>query len=154
VCQQAKHENCKSPRLLSPLPVPNSAWQDLSIDFIDGLPKCEGYSVIFVIVDRFTKYAHFLPLNHPYTSQLMATIFFNNIVRLHGLPKTIVSDGDKVFSSNFWKELFKLMDTQLCMSSAYHAQTDGQTKKLINVWRLISDVVPVPLLANGCIGCP
>jgi hypothetical protein len=69
--------------------------------------------VIFVVVDRFTKYAHFLPLKHPYTAQSVAKVFFNNVVKLHGLPKMIASDRDKVFTSIFWKELFKLLDTQL-----------------------------------------
>jgi hypothetical protein len=100
------------------------------MDFIDGLPKCEGYSVILVVVDRFTKYAHFLPLRHPYIAQSVALIFFNNIVRLHGLPQTIVSCRDKIFTSTFWKELFKLLQTKLCLSSAYHAQIDDQTKRV------------------------
>jgi hypothetical protein len=73
------------------------------MDFIEALPKCEGYSMILVVVDRFTKYAHFLPLKHPYTVTSVAQLFFSNIVKLHGLPKTIVSDRDKVFASAFWK---------------------------------------------------
>jgi hypothetical protein len=73
------------------------------MDFIDGLPKCNGYSMILVILDHFTKYAHFLPLQHPYTAASVVQIFFNNIVKLHGLPKIIVSDRDKMFISNFWK---------------------------------------------------
>jgi hypothetical protein len=100
------------------------------MDFIDALPKCEGYSVILLVVDRFTKYAHFLPLKHPYTAQSVALVLFNTIVKLHSVPKTIVSDRDKVFTSSFWKELLKLLNTQLCLSSAYHAQTDGQTKRV------------------------
>jgi hypothetical protein len=130
VCGKAKHENCKTPDLLSPLPIPSNAWQDLSMDFIDQLPKCDGYSVILVVVDCFTKYAHFLPLKHPYTALSVANTFFNNVVKLHGVPKTIVSDRDKFFTSSFWQELFKLLNTQLCMSSAYLAQTDGQTERV------------------------
>lgn len=114
----------------SPLPIPNSAWQDVSMAFIDGLPKCEGYSVILVVVDRFTKYGNFFPLKHPYSAQSVAQVFFNNIVKLHGLPKTIVSYQDKVFTSSFQKELFSLLKTQLCMSSAYYAQTNGQTERV------------------------
>jgi hypothetical protein len=128
VCQQAKHKNYKSSGLLSPLPVPNSAWQDISMDFIDALPKCDGYSVILVVVDKFTKYAHFLLLKHPYIASSIAQVFFSTVVNLHGLPKTIMSDRDRMFTSSFWKELFKLMDTKLCLSSAYDAQIDGQTK--------------------------
>jgi hypothetical protein len=129
-CQQAKHETYKSSGLLSSLPIPAATWQDLSMDFIDGLPKSEGYSIILVVVGRFTKYAHFIPLKLPYSAMSVAHAFFNNIVKLHGLPKTIVSNRDRVFTSNFWKEIFKLLDTKLYMSSAYHAQTDGQTERV------------------------
>jgi E3 ubiquitin-protein ligase DOA10 len=100
------------------------------MDFIEALLKCEGYSVILVVVDRFTKYAHFLPLKHPYTTTSIQQLFFSNIVKLHGLAKTILSDRDKVFTSAFWKELFRLLNTQLCMSSSYHAHTDGQTERI------------------------
>jgi hypothetical protein len=102
------------------------------MDFIDALPKCEGYSVILVVVDRFTKYAHFLSLKHPYTASLVAQAFFSTVVKLHGLPKAIVSDRDKVFTSSFWKELFKIMDTKLCLSLAYHAQNDGHTTRTLS----------------------
>jgi hypothetical protein len=75
------------------------------MDFIEGLPKFEGYTVILVIVDRFTKYAHFVPIKHPFTARTIAKAVYGNVVKLHGLPKTIVSDRDKVFTSNVWKEL-------------------------------------------------
>lgn len=130
ICQQAKHELCKSPGLLQPLPIPNGPWQDISMDFIDGLPKSEGYTVIFVVVDRYTKYAHFMPLKHPFTASKVAKLFMDNIVRLHGIPRSIVSDRDKVFTSNFWQDVFKKCDTKLQLSTAYHPQTDGQTERI------------------------
>jgi transposase InsO family protein len=125
-CQQAKHENCKSPGLLSPLPIPQSSLQDIAMDFIDGLSLSRGYLVILVVIDRFSKYAHFFLLKHPYTASSVATTFLNNIVKFHGLPKTIVSDRDKVFTSNFWKSLFDILDINLKLSSAYHPQMDGK----------------------------
>ena len=111
--------------LLQPQPIPDGAWQDLSMDFIEGLPKSEGYDVIMIIVDRFTKYAHFIPIKHPFTAPTIARTVFDNVVKLHGLPKTIVFDRDKIFTSAFWKELFALLGTCLIFSSAYHPQTDG-----------------------------
>jgi len=81
---------------------------DISMDFIEGLPKSNGYSVIMVVVDRLTKFAHFVAVKHPYTASTIAQLFMDNIVKLHGLPNSIVSDRDTIFVSAFWKELFKL----------------------------------------------
>ena len=83
-----------------------------------------------MIVDRFTKYSHFVPLKHPFTAQTVATKFLDTVVKLHGPPLSIVSDRDKVFTSNFWQDLFKLMHTELNMSTAYPPQTDGQTERV------------------------
>jgi hypothetical protein len=100
------------------------------MDFIEGLDVSNGQSVILVVVDRFTKYVHFFTLKHPCIVALVASVFLNNVVKLHGLPKSIVLDRDKVFTSAFWKVLFDLLDIKLQMSSAYHPQMDGQTKRI------------------------
>ena len=100
------------------------------MDFIEGLPMSSNHNVILVVVDKFTKYAHFLPLRHPFTAVTVAHAFMDGVYKLHGLPETIISDKDRIFTSRFWQELFKLSDTTLHMSSAYHPQTDGQTERL------------------------
>jgi hypothetical protein len=130
VCQQAKHELTHPAGLLQPLPIPQGAWQDWSLDFIEGLPLSKGSNVIFVVVDRFTKYAHFLPLRHPFTAQTVAKPVLDSMVKLHGFPKSIVSDRDKVFTSTLWRELFTKTQTTLLMSSSYHPQTDGHTERV------------------------
>lgn len=130
VCQQAKAEHVKTPGLLQPLEVPSQAWSTVSLDFIEGLPKSEKYSVILVVIDKFTKYGHFIPLAHPYFALSVAQLFLDHIYKLHGLPQAIISDRDPVFTSHLWGELFRLTDTKLLMTSSYHPQTDGQTERL------------------------
>jgi len=130
IYQQAKAERVAYPGLLAPLPIPNHAWHTVTLDFIEGLPKSASYNCILVVVDKFSKYAHFVPLSHPFTALQVAVAYLNNIFKLHGLPTVMVSDTDKIFTSNIWQELFKLLGTDLRMSSAYHPQTDGQTERV------------------------
>jgi hypothetical protein len=87
--------------LLQPLPIPEGVWRDLSMDFIEGLPKPNGYNIILVVVDRLTKFAHFVALKHPYTAATVAKVFLDNVVKLHGLPNSIVTNRDTIFLSHF-----------------------------------------------------
>jgi hypothetical protein len=130
VCQISKTERVHYPGLLDPLHIPNTKWSELSMDFLEGLPKSKGKNVILVVVDRLTKYAHFLPLAHPYNAQQVAKLFMDNIFKLHGPPKVIVSDRDTVFTSKFWQELFSTLQIQLSLSTAHHPESDGQTERV------------------------
>lgn len=100
-CQRIKAGNTFPGGLLQPLPVPNQIWEDISIDFIEGLPKLGEQNCILVVTDRFTKVGHFIGLSHPYTATTVAQLFLDHIYRLHGMPKSITSDRDKIFTSQF-----------------------------------------------------
>lgn len=127
-CQLTKYETKKSAGLLCPLPVPQRPWEDLSLDFIMGLPPFQGHSVILVVVDRFSKGIHLGTLPASHTAHMVAVLFMEIVRKIHGIPRSLVSDRDPLFLSNFWRELFQLSGTQLRMSFAYHPQTDGQTE--------------------------
>jgi len=100
------------------------------MDFITGLPPSNGYTVIMVVIDRLSKYAHLTSLKSNFNAKHVANLFMKTIVRLHGFPKTIVSDWDKVFTSQFLKQLFKLSGTTLKLSTTYHPKTDDQYEAL------------------------
>ena len=106
--------------------IPTTPWTDVSLDFVEGLPKSQGYEVILVMVDRLTKYSHFVPISHPYSTAKVASLYMHYIFKLYGLLASIVSDRDATFTSLFWSELFRLQGTNLAMSTAYHPQSDGQ----------------------------
>ena len=100
------------------------------MDFIVRLPKSNGMTVIFVVCDRYTKYAHFIPLAHPFGAAKIGQVFMDTIVRLHGWPSEIISDRDNIFMSAFWSELMQQHEVKLLKSTAFHPQTDGQTEAL------------------------
>ena len=117
-----------SPEKLQPLPILDSIWTDISMDFIEGLPSSQGKCTILIVVDRLTKYTHFCIVYNPYTASSIAQIFMENIIKLYEMSRSIISDRDKVFMSKFWIELFQMQGTKLKMSTTYHPQTDGQTE--------------------------
>lgn len=119
VCQTMKLEHVPYPGLLQPLGIPDQAWSQISMDFVEGLPLLEGKSIILVVVDRFTKYAHFLPMSQPINAETVATLFMENVYKLRGLPTHIVTNRDKLFTNTFWKKLFRIIATELSMSTAY-----------------------------------
>lgn len=129
-CQRDKPSNTPSPGLAYPLDVPDSPWHSVSLDFVGPLPlTTSGFDFILVIVDRLSKMAHFVPTTTKVTGKDAAILFLNRVVSLHGLPRNITSDRDPRFVGNFWKSLFAALGTTLNMSTAYHAQTNGQTER-------------------------
>ena len=102
------------------------------MDFVVGLPKTtNGYDAVWVIVDRLTKSAHFLPIKITYSLEQLADLYVKEIVRLHGVPTSIISDRDSRFTSAFWRSVQRAMGTKLKFSTAFHPQTDGQTERTI-----------------------
>ena len=153
-CQRLKNETCLPAGLLQPLAIPDRPWLDISMDFVEGLHKSQQKSVVFVVVDRFTKYVHFIPLAHPYTAAKVAQVFMQYVFKLHGMPSTIVSDRDPVFTSKFWSELMKLQGANLTTSSSYHPQSDGQTEVVNKSLEHYLRAFAAADLTPGWIGCP
>lgn len=98
--------------------------------FVEGLPKSQGKDVILVVVDRFTKYSHFIALSHPFSVTTVLQAFIDNVFKLHGMPVSMLTDRDRIFTRNFWQALFKALGVKLNMSTAHHPQSDGQTKRV------------------------
>ena len=158
-CRKAKSK-AQYHGLYMPLPIPYQPWEDISMDFVLGLPRTRnGKDSIFVVVDRFSKMAHFIPCNKIDDASHVANLFCREILRLHGVPKTTVSDRDVKFLSYFWKTLCAKLEIKLLFSTAYHPQTDGQTevtnhtlsallrvliKKYIKEWE---ECLPIPEFA-------
>ena len=146
-CQQVKSDQQKVAGLLQPLEVPVWKWDQISMDFVDGLPRSRrGNEGIWVIVDRLTKSAHFIPVKPTRTAASLAELYVKEIVRLHGVPSKIVSDRDPIFTSHFWEALQKEMGTSLSLSTAYHPQSDGQTER---VNRILEDLLRACVLDFG-----
>jgi hypothetical protein len=132
-CQRNKAARHKKFGLLDPLDIPNRPWDEISMDFIVALPESNGHTKIWVIVDRFTKMAHFLPLSTDTPIKDLANLYLKEVWRLHGLPSTAVSDRDSRFQSKFWLSLMELLNVDIRLSTAFHPQTDGQTERVNQV---------------------
>jgi len=141
-CQQNKGSNQLPAGLLQPLEIDDERWETVTMDLITKLPTTKNNNdTIVVFVDKLSKMVHCCPANEKdgkTKAPHMARMFFDNIVRLHGVPKRIVSDRDRRFISSFWQELWRLLGTKLAMSTSYHPQTDGQTERMN---RTLEDVI-------------
>ena len=134
VCQQVKIEHQRPGGLLQSLPIPEWKWDHITMDFVFGFPRTSrGHNVVWVIVDRLTKFAHFLGMKTTDTTKTLSQLYIREIVRLHGVPLFIVSDRDSRFVAWFWQSLQQAMGTELHFSIAFHPQIDGQSKRVIQV---------------------
>ncbi len=129
-CQQNQTLNKKQAGLLQPLPIPEGPWESVSMDFMVSFPPSKGFDAIMVVVDRFSKMAHFIPTKDEATAQETGRLFFSHIFKHHGLPKDIVSDRDPKFTSKFWWALWKRMGSEFKMSTSFRPQMDGQTERV------------------------
>ena len=131
-CKHSKPNNQKPYGLLNPLTIPSEPWESIGMDFVGPLPtsnNCDGsFDSITVVICLLTAMVELLPSRINYRAQELAELMFNGVYKHHGLPRTIVSDCDVLFTSTFWGHLHKLVGTKLKMSSAYHPQTDGATE--------------------------
>ena len=134
MCQQVKAEHQVPSGLLNPLPIPQWKWDNITMDFVSCFPLTQRkHDAVWVIVDRLTKSAHFLPVRLDYSMDRLAELYVSEIVRLHGIPLSIVSDRNPRFTSRFWKKLQSAFSTRLNFSTAFHPQTDGQSERVIQV---------------------
>ena len=132
ICQQVKAEHQRPSGTLQPLPIPEWKWEHVTMDFVVGLSRAFGdYDAIWVIVDRLTKSAHFLVIRNNLSLNQLAELYVNEIIKLHGVPISIVSDRDPRFTSRFWPKLQKALGTSLHFNTAFHPQTDGQSERTI-----------------------
>ncbi|GKD97629.1 putative reverse transcriptase domain-containing protein [Tanacetum coccineum] len=131
-CSKIKAEHQKPSGLLQQPEIPEWKWEKITMDLVTKLPRSSsGYDAIWVIVDRLTKSAHFLPIREDYKTEKLARIYINEIVARHGVPVSIISDRDGRFASHLWQALQKALGTKLHMSTAYHPETDGQSERTI-----------------------
>jgi hypothetical protein len=128
ICQHSKGKR-QNAAFYQPFPIPEKLWDAVSMEFILGLPRTQrGFDSIFLLVDRFSKMAHFIPCQKTNGATHITNLFFKEVIRLHGLPRSIVSDQDTKLVGHFWRNLWKKLGTNLSFSSSYHPQMDGQTE--------------------------
>jgi len=131
LCQSIKTSNQKPPGLLHSLPLPTRPWESVGMDFMGPLPESSGSDFIMVVICRLTSMVHVLPCRSTVTATQVADLYYREIVRLHGLPESIVSDRDPRFTSKFWQELHRITGSKLLMSTAFHPETDGASERVI-----------------------
>jgi hypothetical protein len=126
ICQRVKAKHKMPSGLLKPLEIPEWKWENITMDFVVGLPRSpQGRDAIWVVVDRLTKSTHFIPMKTTNSASELVPLYMKEVIRLHGVPKSIVLDRDSKFVSKFWESLHSALGTKLSLSVAFHPQTDG-----------------------------
>ena len=141
-CQKAKVPNKQPVGKLHPLPVPKKPWESIGMDFVGPFPESRGFNYLWVVICRLISMVHLIPVRTTITANGLSWKYLREIVRLHGLPESIVSDRDSKFTSRWWKELHRILGAKLLMSTSFHPQTDGQSERAIrNVGQILRTVV-------------
>jgi len=134
VCRHVKAEHQRHAGTLQPLAIPEWKWDKVEMDLITGFPRSQkGHNAIFVIINRFSKVAHFLPVKETITASQLADLYVSRIVSLHGIPLEISSDRGSLFTSRFWESFQQAMGTRLSFSTAFHPQSQGQVERVNQV---------------------
>ena len=129
ICTTSKDANSKPTGLLHSLPIPDRPWESIGLDFMGPLPKSNKLDYLLVLIDQLTSQVHLVPTTTTVTARGIMWLILKEVMRLHGIPESIVSDRDTKFTPIFWKELNRLMGSKLLMSTAFHPQTDGATER-------------------------
>jgi hypothetical protein len=145
MCQTTKSSTQKPEGLLHSLPIPSRPWESIGMDFIGPFPKSHGMDYLLLVICRLTSMVHLIPTKTTAKATDIAWLFVKEIVRLHGLPESIVSDRDRKFVSKFWKETHRMMGVKLLMSTAFHPQTDGASERAV---RNVSQVLRTAVADN------
>ena len=129
VCQTEKSSHLRPAGRLMPLALPTRKWEHVAIDFVTGMPEDNGMNAIMTVVDKATKMCHFIPCSEAITAKGTAQLYWNHVGKLHGIPAVIISDRDPRFTSRFWRELWRLLGTDLRMGSGFHPESSGQVER-------------------------
>ena len=130
ICQWAKTSNKKPAGELHLLPIPSKPWESIGMDFIGPFPESQGFNYLWVVVCRLTSRIHVIPVTTTTTAVQLSWLYIKEIIRLHGLPKSIVSDRDPKFTSCWWQEVHRILGAKLLMSTSFHPQMDGITERM------------------------
>ncbi|CAN4087034.1 unnamed protein product [Withania somnifera] len=132
--RRVKYEHRRPGGLMQRLPIHEWKWERVTMDFVSGLPRTSrGFDSVWVIVDRSTKSAHFIPTHSSYSAERPARIYIREVVRLHGVPISIISDRGTQFTSKFWRAVQRDLGTEVHLSTAFHPQTDGRSERTIQI---------------------